>query len=146
MIKHYRSHGFECFAIFPEFWFNPPRGGATRNRFDQPLTLLSEDDYELINRLRREELVYASPAGDHDDFFHISEAFPNDGYVVTNDKFRDHDTRRTIVGHLLEKQAKFRDWRKKRLITATFIKDKFHAGENCPIHHGIGSDGKRISK
>ena len=68
------------------------------------------------------------------------------GPLVGADKFRDHDTRPTIVGHSLEKQAKFRDWREKRLITATFMKDKFHAGENCPIHHGIGSDGKRISK
>ena len=140
VIDHYRSRGFDCYAIFPAFWLSPPKG--THNRFGKRLTKLSAGDYELIERLQREQLVHASPSGDHDDFFHIISTFPHDGYVVTNDQFRDHDTRHTIVGNKMEKQAAFRDWKKRRLITVTFVGDEFLPGENCPVRLEIASGGE----
>ena len=139
MLDFYLAHGFDCYAIFPAFWFRAP--GATHNRFGKKLVQLSADDYALMRELKLNELVHESPSQDHDDFFHIESTFPNDGYVVTNDKFRDHDQRATIVGRRNEKRERFRTWRHTRLITTSWIRGELHLGENCPVRLEIPSGG-----
>ena len=62
----------------------------------------------------------ATPAQDYDDTYCIEYAKKHGGYIITNDKFRDHVDK--IEG--AQKKAE-RRWLKQHCISFTFRKDEF---------------------
>lgn len=78
------------------------------------------DNIPLLMDLVDKNLVYFTPPQDYDDSYSIEYARKHDGYVITNDRFRDH----------IEKQPKdlrssVQRWIREHCISFTFVRDEF---------------------
>ncbi|GLE01218.1 hypothetical protein PINS_up010048 [Pythium insidiosum] len=105
-ITFFQSHdAVRCVAFVPRFWLPSP-----------PAT--SEvDDPALLQRLVDQELVVLTPSHAHDDFYVIDYAVKNDGFIVTNDMFRDH----VQNGRVFQGQRLSQSWVRQRCIDFTFV-------------------------
>lgn len=71
-----------CVAFAPAFWLHSKRA--------EDVALLQGADRALLAALVAEDRVVLTPPQAHDDFYVIDYAVKHDGFVVTNDMFRDH--------------------------------------------------------
>eukprot|EP00808_Paulinella_micropora_P018302 g10239.t1 len=78
------------------------------------------DNISLLLSLRDEGLLVATPAQDYDDSYCIEYAMRHGGYIVSNDRYRDH-----VEGVEPSRRAAVRAWLKTHLITFAFVKDEF---------------------
>ena len=80
--------GVKCIAFVPNFWLNvkplPDAAGLRENE------AMEKSDRTLLNELVHKDYVVLTPSQSHDDFYVIDYAVKYDGFIVTNDMFRDH--------------------------------------------------------
>eukprot|EP01138_Halocafeteria_seosinensis_P009217 gb/GECG01009419.1/.p1 GENE.gb/GECG01009419.1/~~gb/GECG01009419.1/.p1 ORF type:complete len:449 (+),score=60.01 gb/GECG01009419.1/:1-1347(+) len=108
VIRYYRSKGLRCFAFLPQFWAKPSGRERPWNPND-------------IKKMVEQKLIVLTPAQTHDDHFIIGYAKERDGFVVTNDMFRDHIAK---ADNTSEQEA-MRSWCSERIIPYTFVGDEF---------------------
>lgn len=77
-----------CVAFVPNFWLNakPAAAGAGPRENGNMHT----DEWEMLRQLVEKDHVTLTPSQAHDDFYVIDYAVKYDGFIVTNDMFRDH--------------------------------------------------------
>ena len=78
-IEYFRTRGHPAFAFIPAY-FSKLEGRG----------LLSREDRGLLSRLVAVDAVVLTPPQDADDRYILWYAFERDGFVVSNDMFRDH--------------------------------------------------------
>ncbi|KAG9412512.1 hypothetical protein AC1031_015425 [Aphanomyces cochlioides] len=98
-----------CIAFAPRYWIDG-------NQHFQ-----DETSKMKLRRLIDQEKLVLTPPQAHDDFYVIDYATKHDGFVVTNDMFRDHVMhQRRFNGHTLTAA-----WVKSRCIDFTFVGVEF---------------------
>ncbi|KAE9007999.1 hypothetical protein PF005_g7586 [Phytophthora fragariae] len=122
-IQYFRSLGVasgrypvNCVAFAPNFWLNvKPTPGARENG------AMETDDWTLLNELVQKDHVILTPSQAHDDFYVIDYAVKYDGFIVTNDMFRDHvSNKRSFQGKRLTST-----WVRSHCIDFTFVGREF---------------------
>ncbi|KAJ0405971.1 hypothetical protein P43SY_005537 [Pythium insidiosum] len=105
-LAFFQAHdAVRCVAFVPRFWL-PTAPAASE-----------VDDPALLQRLVDQELVVLTPSHAHDDFYVIDYAVKNDGFIVTNDMFRDH----VQNGRVFQGQRLSQTWVRQRCIDFTFV-------------------------
>ncbi|KAG7391511.1 hypothetical protein PHYPSEUDO_004581 [Phytophthora pseudosyringae] len=112
-------HPVKCVAFAPNFWLNvKPTPGSAAPRENGAM---ETDDWALLNELVRKDHVILTPSQAHDDFYVIDYAVKYDGFIVTNDMFRDHvSNKRTFHGKRLTS-----NWVRSHCIDFTFVGTEF---------------------
>ncbi|KUF83919.1 hypothetical protein AM587_10010925 [Phytophthora nicotianae] len=109
----------KCVAFAPNFWLNvkptPSSAGPKENG------AMETDDWALLNELVQKDHVILTPSQAHDDFYVIDYAVKYNGFIVTNDMFRDHvSNKRTFHGKRLTSS-----WVRSHCIDFTFVGKEF---------------------
>ncbi|KAG2762096.1 hypothetical protein PC129_g924 [Phytophthora cactorum] len=109
----------KCVAFAPNFWLNvkptPSSAGPREN------AAMETDDWALLNELVQKDHVILTPSQAHDDFYVIDYAVKYNGFIVTNDMFRDHvSNKRTFHGKRLTS-----NWVRSHCIDFTFVGKEF---------------------
>ncbi|ETI39830.1 hypothetical protein, variant 2 [Phytophthora nicotianae CJ01A1] len=82
---------------------------------------METDDWALLNELVQKDHVILTPSQAHDDFYVIDYAVKYNGFIVTNDMFRDHvSNKRTFHGKRLTSS-----WVRSHCIDFTFVGKEF---------------------
>ncbi|EGZ16263.1 hypothetical protein PHYSODRAFT_560757 [Phytophthora sojae] len=82
---------------------------------------METDDWTLLNELVQKDHVILTPSQAHDDFYVIDYAVKYDGFIVTNDMFRDHvANKRSFHGKRLTSS-----WVRSHCIDFTFVGKEF---------------------
>ncbi|OWZ13580.1 hypothetical protein PHMEG_00013064, partial [Phytophthora megakarya] len=82
---------------------------------------METDDWILLNELVQKDHVILTPSQAHDDFYVIDYAVKYDGFIVTNDMFRDHvSNKRSFHGKILTS-----NWVRSHCIDFTFVGKEF---------------------
>ncbi|TMW56731.1 hypothetical protein Poli38472_006741 [Pythium oligandrum] len=110
------TQSVRCVAFVPNFWLHvKPADKSSGNG------AMETDDWALLQQLVDKERVILTPSHAHDDFYVIDYAVKNDGFIVTNDMFRDHvENKRVFQGRKLTQQ-----WVRSRCIDFTFVGNEF---------------------
>ncbi|KAL3661339.1 hypothetical protein V7S43_013543 [Phytophthora oleae] len=125
-IQYFRSlepaagrYPVKCVAFVPNFWLNvKPTPGSTGPRENGAM---ETDDWVLLNDLVQKDHVILTPSQAHDDFYVIDYAVKYDGFIVTNDMFRDHvSNKRAFHGKRLTT-----NWVRSHCIDFTFVGNEF---------------------
>ncbi|CAI5739514.1 unnamed protein product [Peronospora destructor] len=78
-------------------------------------------DWTLLSELVQKDYVVLTPSQSHDDFYVIDYAVKYDGFIVTNDMFRDHvSNKRSFHGKKLTS-----NWVRSHCIDFTFVGTEF---------------------
>ncbi|ETL86662.1 hypothetical protein, variant 1 [Phytophthora nicotianae] len=109
----------KCVAFAPNFWLNvKPTPGSAGPRENGAM---ETDDWALLNELVQKDHVILTPSQAHDDFYVIDYAVKYNGFIVTNDMFRDHvSNKRTFHGKRLTSS-----WVRSHCIDFTFVGKEF---------------------
>lgn len=109
----------KCVAFAPNFWLNvKPAPGSSGPRENGAMRT---DDWELLNSLVQKDHVILTPSQAHDDFYVIDYAVKYNGFIVTNDMFRDHvANKRVFHGKRLSTT-----WVRAHCIDFTFVGKEF---------------------
>ncbi|EQC38538.1 hypothetical protein SDRG_04244 [Saprolegnia diclina VS20] len=98
-----------CVAFAPRYWL------------DGTKYFQDEASLEKVRALVAEAKLVLTPPQAHDDYYVIDYAIKHDGFVVTNDMFRDHCMqKRRFHGQVLTSA-----WVKSHCIDFTFVVDEF---------------------
>ncbi|KDO27176.1 hypothetical protein SPRG_07424 [Saprolegnia parasitica CBS 223.65] len=98
-----------CVAFAPRYWL------------DGTKYFQDEGSQEKVRALVAEGKLVLTPPQAHDDYYVIDYAIKHDGFVVTNDMFRDHCMqKRRFHGQVLTST-----WVKSHCIDFTFVVDEF---------------------
>mmetsp|Transcript_21440 Transcript_21440/g.38518 ORF Transcript_21440/g.38518 Transcript_21440/m.38518 type:complete len:402 (+) Transcript_21440:550-1755(+) len=108
-IEFFRSYGVTPVAICPTWWLRTKDQGIWGS------TAWEEQDFRRLMALQEEGLLFASPSGEHDDLYIIDYCYRTDGFLVSNDKYRDHRRERNLDP----------DWIDARRIGFMFVRDTF---------------------
>ena len=88
------------------------------------------DDVGYLETLVEKGILVKTPPQDYDDSYCIAYAKAKDGFIVTNDMFRDHFKQKNLAEDEIKQM-------KKRLISFTFHQDEFLP---CPDAHFFNSN------
>ncbi|RLN94825.1 hypothetical protein BBJ28_00011157 [Nothophytophthora sp. Chile5] len=129
-IAYFRSfaagrYPIKCVAFAPNFWLNQkPTPGSANPRENGAM---ETDDWALLSALVQQDHVILTPSqasashAAHDDFYVIDYAVKYDGFIVTNDMFRDHVShKRQFHGKTLTTS-----WVRSHCIDFTFVGQEF---------------------
>ncbi|ETV92653.1 hypothetical protein, variant [Aphanomyces invadans] len=104
-LDYFQRRNVRCIAFAPRYWID---GNTVFN---------DEESKKVLQSLVNNDTLVLTPPQAHDDFYVIDYATKYDGYVVSNDMFRDHVMhKRRFNGHTLTV-----DWVKARCIDFTFV-------------------------
>uniref|UniRef100_A0A7S2RFF5 K Homology domain-containing protein n=1 Tax=Mucochytrium quahogii TaxID=96639 RepID=A0A7S2RFF5_9STRA len=129
--EFWKQYGVTPVAICPRWWFE--KGNRTYT-----------DDEATMQELRDAGMLFGSPSGEHDDVYIVDYAYRTDGYMVSNDKYRDHIKTRNLC----------ENWATERRIGFMFIRNLFipnpddikRLEEFCETHHKfVGGDALATS-
>ena len=98
-LQFFQSHGVRPVAVCPAWWNYTEKQGVWKD------AAFEQEDFGIFKRLRTESTLFCAPAGDHDDLYVIDYAFRTNGYIVTNDKFRDHSESRGLSTKYVENRT-----------------------------------------
>jgi len=82
-IDFFERLGARCIAFAPSYWVH----AKEESGYGKPM---ETDDMTLLRSLILQEKVILTPPQAHDDLYVIDYAVKHDGFIVTNDMFRDH--------------------------------------------------------
>ncbi|KAF0709628.1 Aste57867_5853 [Aphanomyces stellatus] len=123
-INHFEELGIRCIAFAPAYWVKgktlTPRGGG-RMQQSAEMELDQKAEMLLVQQLVAAEKVVLTPPQAHDDLFIIDYAIKHNGFVVTNDMFRDHVANKTLFHGKELTEA----WVKAHCMTFTFVGTEF---------------------
>lgn len=132
VVSYYQQKGLRSFAFLPQFWAKRSRQGKWSPFFDiylfcniYQVTLASLADRpwdpSQVQKLVKDKLVVLTPPQAHDDHFILGYARERDGFVITNDMFRDHIAKMEDP----TEQEQWRQWCSQRVVPYTFVGDEF---------------------
>ncbi|KAI9914986.1 hypothetical protein PsorP6_008605 [Peronosclerospora sorghi] len=125
-IQYFRSleavggrYHIKCVAFVPNYWLNvkpiPRSAGPQENG------AMETEDWTLLNEMVQKGFVILTPSQAHDDLYVIDYAVKYNGFIVTNDMFRDHiSSKRTFHGRMLTTS-----WVRSHCIDFTFVGNDF---------------------
>eukprot|EP00826_Nyctotherus_ovalis_P038528 TRINITY_DN3613_c0_g1_i4.p1 TRINITY_DN3613_c0_g1~~TRINITY_DN3613_c0_g1_i4.p1 ORF type:complete len:668 (+),score=198.15 TRINITY_DN3613_c0_g1_i4:321-2324(+) len=95
------------------------------------------DDVNYLKQLHKEGVVVTTPPQDYDDSYCIEYAKKHKGYIVTNDKFRDH------INMFMDKERKAAEsiWIRRNRIGFAFKGDEFLPNPDAEFFKIYGEDG-----
>ncbi|OQR93572.1 dnaJ-like subfamily C member 25-like [Achlya hypogyna] len=121
-LDHFEALGVRVIAFAPGYWI---RSKAPTPRTRPLSTVETEMDQRtemaLVQALVDQERVVLTPPQAHDDFFLIDYAMKHDGFIVSNDMFRDHVAKKMQFHGRNLTEA----WIRSRCITFTFVGTEF---------------------
>ena len=79
------------------------------------------DDVGLLEKLVDQGLIIATPPQDYDDSYSIAYAQSHNGFVVTNDRFKDWIDKASSQEDRLTRK----EWVRTRCCSYTFVNDEF---------------------
>uniref|UniRef100_M4BAX1 RNase NYN domain-containing protein n=1 Tax=Hyaloperonospora arabidopsidis (strain Emoy2) TaxID=559515 RepID=M4BAX1_HYAAE len=115
------DYPIKCVAFAPNFWLNakPPSSSSGGCRDDS--SAIGTDGLVLLKELVQNDAVILTPSHAHDDLYVIDYAVKYDGFIVTNDMFRDHvSNKRSFHGKTLT-----RNWARSHCVDFTFVGKEF---------------------
>lgn len=91
-MEYYLQRGFEVKAVVPETYLDYEHVGNLRRRALIGIEVRAPqlpDNIGLLRTLRTEGRLIATPQHDYDDSYAIKFAKEHNGYIVSNDQYRD---------------------------------------------------------
>jgi hypothetical protein len=85
------------------------------------------DNVSLLNNLATKGYIIKTPPQDYDDSYSTQYAKRTNGYIVTNDKFRDY------LHKVKEDKLREQKWIKDHSISFTFNTDEFLPNPDCKL-------------
>lgn len=105
---YYKKKGYKVVGFIASYYIRTQKHEVSGN-------------WEDLERLMRENILILTPPQDYDDSYMLEYAKRHQGYIVSNDMYRDH-----LQKFKNERQReKVKDWIKKHTISYTFIQDEF---------------------
>ncbi|POM79569.1 Hypothetical protein PHPALM_2721 [Phytophthora palmivora] len=90
-VNYFQALGHRVVAFIPDYMLQSDEERAKREEQGDVLTAAKiPDDVALLERLMLKGVLIPTPPQDYDDSYSIHYAGLHNGYVVTNDLFRDH--------------------------------------------------------
>ncbi|CAI5743110.1 unnamed protein product [Hyaloperonospora brassicae] len=127
-IQYFRSlqrtaggHPIKCVAFAPNFWLNAKPPSSSSDGCRDSSSAIGTQDSALLKEMVQNDAVILTPSHAHDDLYVIDYAVKYDGFIVTNDMFRDHvSNKRSFHGKTLT-----RNWARLHCIDFTFVGKEF---------------------
>lgn len=140
-LDYFRTLGHRAIAFIPDYYLNYERAGELK-RAQKSVggvrAVQLPDNIGLLESLVEARLLICTPPQDYDDSYCIKYAMQNDGYVVTNDMYRDHVAK---VENRKEREQ-IRRWLRVRCISSTWVGDELIINPDfrwgVPIEGGDG--------
>ncbi|CCI45548.1 unnamed protein product [Albugo candida] len=125
-----------CVAFAPNFWLHSTSKSPS----------LSGNDAVLLQQLIAKDAAVLTPSHAHDDYYLIDYAIKYDGFIVTNDLFRDHIAEcRVFQGQTLTTA-----WVRSHCIDYSFLGNEFLpnalALERLRLHKRQAMESDNVSK
>ena len=79
-----QTHNVKIIGVCPYWWES--RGG----NIDKSNSHMQTEGYDDLLTWRREGVLYMCPSSDHDDLYLLQVCSQMDGFIVSNDLFRNH--------------------------------------------------------
>ncbi|CAM9695559.1 unnamed protein product [Ectocarpus sp. 4 AP-2014] len=145
-VEYFRTAGHRVLGFLPDYYLDLKRTNGLERAKKLGVAEVKAsrlpDDVQLLQRLVDDGLIVSTPPQDYDDSYCIKYAMARDGYVVTNDLYRDHV--KGIEGR--KKADAARRWIKSHSISYTFVGDEFFPNPDFSFHQdgngGGGGGGK----
>ncbi|KAL3669530.1 hypothetical protein V7S43_004917 [Phytophthora oleae] len=127
-VSYFQALGHRVVAFIPDYMLQSDEERAEREEQGEILTAAKiPDDVALLERLVHKGVLIPTPPQDYDDSYSIQYAGLHNGYVVTNDLFRDHIV--NMVGPR-ERKVAMRAWLRAHQISYSWVKNEFLPNPN----------------
>ncbi|KAG1695726.1 hypothetical protein DVH05_019466 [Phytophthora capsici] len=127
-VRYFQELGHRVVAFIPDYMLQSDEERAEREEQGEVLTAAKiPDDVALLERLVHKGVLVPTPPQDYDDSYSIQYAGLHNGYVVTNDLFRDHIV--NMVGPR-ERKVAMRAWLRAHQISYSWVKNEFLPNPN----------------
>ena len=125
-LKYFESYGFiRVTAFIPASYLRrKPRDGSKGN------VLMETEDWTKLNALVESRRISPVPPGDNDDVYILSYARRRNGFVVSNDFFRDHIAKIEVESLRRSMQM----WIRESRCQYTFVRDEFVLYPQCKLY------------
>ncbi|KAG6962145.1 hypothetical protein JG688_00008745, partial [Phytophthora aleatoria] len=122
-VSYFQALGHRVVAFIPDYMLQSDEERAEREEQGEVLTAAKiPDDVALLERLMLKGVLIPTPPQDYDDSYSIQYAGLHNGYVVTNDLFRDHIV--NMVGPR-ERKVAMRAWLRAHQISYSWVRNEF---------------------
>ncbi|KAL4086359.1 hypothetical protein PRIC1_014486 [Phytophthora ramorum] len=135
-VKYFQVLGHRVVAFIPDYMLQSDEERALRQEQGEVLTAAKiPDDVALLEHLVHKGVLIPTPPQDYDDSYSIQYAGLHDGYVVTNDLFRDHIV--NMVGPR-ERKVAMRAWLRAHQISYSWVRNEFLPNPNFRFPDAAG--------
>ena len=122
--EYFSERGHRVIGFIPDYLLDLDRVAERKRMAKVGLgdvrTSQLPDDVILLQRLCSNKTLIGTPPQDYDDSYCIDYAKAHDGYVVTNDMYRDH-----VKGQTDKRSREIeKEWTRTRLISYTWVGDE----------------------
>ncbi|KAJ8523930.1 hypothetical protein ON010_g17188 [Phytophthora cinnamomi] len=127
-VNYFQALGHRVVAFIPDYMLQSDEERAEREEQGEIITAAKiPDNVTLLERLVHKGVLIPTPSQDYDDSYSIQYAGLHDGYVVTNDLFRDH-----IVNMMgpRERKVAMRAWLRAHQISYSWVRNEFLPNPN----------------
>ncbi|KAE8898110.1 hypothetical protein PF005_g7637 [Phytophthora fragariae] len=136
-VNYFQALGHRVIAFIPDYMLQSDDERAEREEQGEVLTAAKiPDNVALLERLVLQGVLIPTPPQDYDDSYSIQYAGLHDGYVVTNDLFRDHIV--NMVGPR-ERKVAMRAWLRAHQISYSWVRNEFLPNPNFRFPDAGGS-------
>jgi hypothetical protein len=123
-VKYFEALGHRVVAFIPDYMLQSDEERAQHEK-EQGEALTAPkvpDNVALLGALVHQGVLIPTPPQDYDDSYSIQYAGLHNGFVVTNDLFRDHIV--NMVGPR-ERKVAMRAWLRAHQISYSWVRDEF---------------------
>ncbi|EQC28684.1 hypothetical protein SDRG_13559 [Saprolegnia diclina VS20] len=120
-LDHFDALGVRVIAFAPGYWLRSKTSTPRTRQCSAEMESDQRAEMALVQALVEAEKIVLTPPQAHDDFFMIDYAMKHNGYVVTNDMFRDHVAKKMQFHGRELTEA----WIRANCITFTFVGTEF---------------------
>ncbi|RLN57024.1 hypothetical protein BBJ29_001351 [Phytophthora kernoviae] len=136
-VKYFQALGHRVVAFIPDYMLQSDEIRAQREEEGIVFTAAKiPDDVALLERMVHEGVLIPTPSQDYDDSYSIQYAGLHDGFVVTNDLFRDHIV--NMVGPR-ERKVAMRAWLRAHQISYSWVRNEFMPNPNFRFPDAAGA-------
>ncbi|ETI50968.1 hypothetical protein F441_05606 [Phytophthora nicotianae CJ01A1] len=127
-VNYFQALGHRVVAFIPDYMLQSDEERREREEQGEVLTASKiPDDVALLEHLMHKGVLIPTPPQDYDDSYSIQYAGLHNGYVVTNDLFRDHIV--NMVGPR-ERKVAMRVWLRAHQISYSWVRNEFLPNPN----------------
>jgi hypothetical protein len=131
--EYWQKNGHKVICFLPDYLFSYDQVNLKKKLSQMNIKEFKAsqmpDNVGLLNNLAAKGFVIKTPPQDYDDSYSIQYAKRTNGYLVTNDKFRDYLEKQTSK----EDKAREQRWVKDHSISFTFNGDEFLPNPDCKL-------------